>query len=190
MKSLMLFLLAFLLNCFVSAQVLKTTNAKLSFFSKAPIEDIYAVSGKGLSAIDLSSGSIYFKVPIRSFEFAKELMQEHFNENYLESDKYPYAEFKGKFDRKIDLNSSGAQSVKVSGNLTVHNITRSYSVPAKITVKNGSLIAKSEFPVALVDHKVKIPRILIKNIAEVVLVTVSASYDLSSDVVGESVTLP
>jgi len=188
MKPILLFLLAFLSNCAVSAQVLKTTEAKLTFFSEAPIEDIYALSNQGLSAFDLRSGSVYFKVLIRSFEFEKKLMQEHFNENYLESDKYPYAEFKGTIDKDIDLAFSGSVPVKVSGELTIHNVTKSYAVPGKITLNNGKLIASAEFPVALVDHKVKIPRILIKNIAEVVMVTVSATYDIGA--VHESASTP
>lgn len=190
MKSLLFFLVALLSTCIVSAQILKATDMKMSFFSEAPIEDIYAVSDKGLSAIDVQSRSVYFKVPIRSFQFEKKLMQEHFNENYLESDKYPYAEFKGIISKPIDLNFSGSLPVTVSGKLTIHNVAKSYTVPGKVTLKNGKLIATSEFPVALVDHKVKIPRLLIKNIAEVVNVTISATYNTNADVVGESTALP
>jgi len=162
----------------------------LSFFSKAPFEDIYAVSDQGLSAMDMESQTVYFKVLIRSFQFEKALMQEHFNENYLESDQYPYAEFKGKIDNPIDPNFSGTVLVTVSGKLTIHNVTKSYKVPGEISLTSGKMIATAEFPVALADHRIKIPRILIKNIAEVVKISVSATYDTKVDVVEKSTASP
>ncbi|WP_163715113.1 YceI family protein [Mangrovibacterium lignilyticum] len=190
MKLLLLFCLAFLSSGVAPAQILKSTDVKLSFFSEAPIEDIYAVSNQGLSALNLQSGVVYFNVSIRSFEFEKKLMQEHFNENYLESEKFPYAEFKGKFGENIDPDFSGSQAVTVRGELTIHGVTKSYLVKGKINSADGKLVATADFPVALADHRVKIPRILIKNIAEVVKVTVSATYDTTAGVAGESTASP
>jgi len=150
-----------------------------SFFSKAPLEDISAKSSRGMSAIDISSKSIYFKVSIRTFEFRKRLMQQHFNEEYLESSKYPYAEFKGKYLEDIDLAKDGIYQVTVQGNLNIHNVTKNYTVKGQIQVDKGKIAANSKFRVRVADHRIKIPRLVIKNIAEVVEVQVSARYEPS-----------
>jgi len=190
MKSVVLILLILVVQGVVSAQVLKATEVKLSFFSEAPFEDIYAESSQGVSAMDIDSRSVYFKVPIRSFQFEKKLMQEHFNENYLESEKYPYAEFNGKIVEPIDLTAPGVHTVHVSGSLTIHNVSRNYQVVGKIVVKGDQMTATAGFPVSVADHKVKIPRLLIKNIAEVVLVKVGASYPVDTGLQEQSAASP
>lgn len=152
-------------------------NVKFDLFSSAPIEDIKAESRTGVSALDIASKSVYFKVEIRSFEFEKSLMQEHFNEDYLESNKYPYAEFKGSIKDNIDLSKTGTYSVLIQGNLLLHNVTQSYTVKAELKIQDGKIMATSSFPVKLVDHQIKIPKLVMKNIAEIIQVTVSAQYD-------------
>jgi polyisoprenoid-binding protein YceI len=152
-------------------------NATISFYSSAPIEDIKAVSHKGVSAFNISSKSIYFKVEIRSFEFRKSLMQEHFNSDYMESDQYPFAEFKGKVLDNVDLTKNGVYPVTVQGDLTIHNVTKNYTTRDTIVVNNEKISAHAAFNVRLADHNIKIPRLLIKNIAEQVLVSVDAEYD-------------
>ena len=104
-----------------SSQIVTSRDVTFRFFSSAPIEDITAVSNEGVSGLDFISKSVYFRVAIRSFEFEKKLMQEHFNENYMESSKYPYAEFKGFLKEDIDLSADGAFPVTVQGDLTIHN---------------------------------------------------------------------
>ncbi len=151
-------------------------DARISFYSSAPIEDIKAVSHQGVSALNIATGAVYFKVGIRSFKFPKSLMQEHFNEDYMESDKYPYAEFKGQIAEHPDLRKDGVYPVTVQGELTIHNVTKSYTSKAVITVKNGEISAHAVFNVKLADHNIKIPRLVIKNIAEQVQVTVDAAY--------------
>lgn len=163
-------------NWMVQAQVVKSHNAKLSFFSEAPIENISAESNTGVSALDLSTKNVYFKVPMRSFVFKKSLMQEHFNENYMESSKYPFAEFNGKIIDQIDLTKDGTFPVSVQGDLNIHGVTKNYNVKAELKVKGGEISATSTFPVKLADHGIKIPRLVIKNIAEIVQVTVAAQY--------------
>ncbi len=173
-----LFLAALLLSAsFVKAQEVYTCkNAQLSFFSSAPIEDIEAVTAQGVSAMNIKTGDIFVKVGIQSFQFKKSLMQEHFNEDYLESDKYPFAEFKGKVVTDPDFSKDGDYPVTVAGTLTIHNVPKTYSVPGTLTVKNGQITATADFKVRLADHNIKIPRLLLKNIAEVVDVKVSAVY--------------
>lgn len=172
-----------ILGCFLlSGKVLKaqtvytSTGAKISFFSEAPLEDITAESSQAVSAIDIASGQVYFKVKIRSFQFRKSLMQQHFNENYMESDQYPEAEFKGKIRDEIDLSKNGRYTVTVLGNLNIHNVTRSYTTQATLDVSDGRISAKAVFPVRVADHDIKVPRLVIRNIAEVVEVTISANY--------------
>ncbi len=169
-------ILFFLLTHELGAQVVLSEQVIISFFSEAPLEDIRSESREGVSALDLATREIYFKVPVRSFNFEKRLMQEHFNENYMESDKYPYAEFRGNIQDQADFSKDGAHPVTIKGNLNIHGVTRPYTVKGELKVNSGKINAKAVFPVHLVDHQVKIPRLVIKNIAEVVEVTVSVSY--------------
>ena len=164
-----------------SAQIVTSHDVTLRFFSSAPIEDITALSNEGVSGLDFGSKSVYFRVAIRSFEFEKRLMQEHFNENYMESSKYPYAEFRGFLNEDVDLSTDGAFPITVQGDLTIHNVTRNYTVKGQLKITGGKVTANATFPVRLADHQIKIPRLVIKNIAEVVEVTVSASYHPASN---------
>jgi polyisoprenoid-binding protein YceI len=152
-------------------------SANFSFFSSAPLEDIEAKTSKGVGAINVKTGSIYFKVPINTFQFRKKLMQEHFNENYMESDKYPNAEFKGKILEPIDLSKNGTYNVTVDGVLSIHGVDKNYKEKGTITVQDGKLTAGAKFNVRVADHQIKIPTLVVKNVAEVVEVTVSATYD-------------
>lgn len=177
MKSAIFALALMGLSLRVAPQIYICRNARISFFSSAPIEDIQAVSNNAVSALNIVSRAIFFKVEIRSFEFRKSLMQEHFNEDYLESDKYPYAQFKGSILGNIDLSKNGTFQAPVQGELTIHNITRSYTTQGTFVVSAGKITAHAVFPVKLVDHKIKVPRILTEDIAQTVSVTVDATYD-------------
>lgn len=163
--------------------VMISRHATISFFSSAPIEDISAETNKAVSAINTQNGSIYFKVPIRSFQFPKSLMQEHFNTNYLESDKYPFAEFTGNVINyeTATLEKDGTYSVIVEGKLTLHGVTKSYREKGILEVGDGKIIATSTFKIRLADHKIEIPTIVFKNIAEVVEVKLHAVYDSGSN---------
>lgn len=164
-------------NTVGSAQTLmKSQILTTHLFSAAPIEDIRAESNTGVSLLDVNTGSVFFKIPIRSFEFEKKLMQEHFNEDYLESDRYPDAEFRGRILDKPDLSRDGTFLVRVDGTLTIHGVSRKYSTSATIRVRDGSILADSTFPVKTADHRIKIPKLVIKNIGENIRVTVSAAY--------------
>ena len=164
----------------VRSQVVTSRDVNLSFYSRAPIEDITAKSNQGVSGLDFDSKSIYFRVAIRTFEFEKKLMQEHFNENYLESSKYPNAEFKGTIKENIDISKDGTFPVTVQGDLNIHNVTKNYTVKGELKIAGGKVTANATFPVKLADHQIKIPRLVIKNIAEVVEVTVLARYSQAS----------
>lgn len=174
-----LFYIVFVMCCTLSSkaqQVLVCPQATISFFSSAPLEDIEGISKAGSSAINLKDGAILFKVKNTSFQFKKKLMQEHFNETYMESDKHPLSEFKGKIDDPDKLTQDGTYQVNISGILTVHGIPKNYTTQAKLTVNNGTISAICSFQVKTADHDIKIPSIVVKNIAEVIDVTISATY--------------
>jgi hypothetical protein len=151
-------------------------SARLSFFSSTPVEDIRAQSDEAYSTIDTRTGSVYFKVAMRSFRFPYELMEKHFNERFAESDRFPYAEFSGKLVGFVMPDTAGIFPVSVEGVLTLHGIAKPYHVAGVIEYKDGQLGVNSVFPVRLADHDMRIPKLLIKNIAEVVEVKVSALY--------------
>lgn len=161
-------------NTFVSK------STAVSFYSSTPIEDIEGISKNGLSALDINTGDILFKVKNTSFQFKKKLMQEHFNENYMESDRYPYSEFKGKIENTNKLKNEGTYECAVTGTLTVHGVTKNYTAPVKITVNKGSITAACSFKVKTADHGIEVPTIVIKNIAETLDIKVAAVYNAKS----------
>jgi polyisoprenoid-binding protein YceI len=155
------------------AQKFMTRNAKVSFFSKTVIENIEAHNNQVNVALDFADGSIAFRVLIKSFTFEKALMQQHFNENYMESDKYPSSTFNGKIKdfNKIDLTKNGTHQVEVSGNLTIHGVTQKVTSQGTIEVKDGRILGTSEFVIKLKDYNVKRPKAVAENI------TISVSFD-------------
>lgn len=157
------------------AQALISKAAKVRIFSSTPIEDIKAASDKGIAVLVTKTGDIAFQVPIKSLEFSKGLMQEHFNENYMESDKYPYAKFTGKLNRSVDLSKDGEYAVSATGSLLIHGVSKPRTIPGKLIVSNGSVQLSSVFEVACVDHKIKIPKLVMTKIAEVIKVNVDAT---------------
>lgn len=150
-------------------------EAGISFFSSAPIEDIKASTDKGFFAFNANTKDVYFKVPVNTFQFRKSLMQQHFNDTFLETDKYPYAEFKGKIMEEIDPAAEGTHPVHVEGSLTLHGVTRPYKVPGVLAIRGAKITATAEFKIELANHQIEIPSFLFKNIAESVDVKVNAT---------------
>jgi len=160
-----------------TAKTYKTSSGKISFFSSTPVEDIDATSNQMSSIIDPVKKQIACVVPITSFKFKNALMQEHFNENYLESDKYPKATFSGTINENIDLNTAGTYAVTVTGKLVIHGVEQSRTIAGTITVDaSHKLTLKSEFNVKLVDHTIKVPEIVFNKIAETIVVKINAEY--------------
>lgn len=149
----------------------KQDSTKITFFSTAPLENITAVNKTTIPILSTTSGDVVIKVSIQGFQFEKALMQEHFNENYMESDKYPQAIFKGKVTGKVDYKKDGAYAVKVVGKLTIHGVEKDRTIDAIITVKGGVLTVDSQFDVALKDHNITVPELLFQKISETVKVT-------------------
>jgi len=158
------------------AALYSTRSAQIVLFSEAPIEDIEAVSKKGYAIINPANGDIQFGVLIRTFEFRKSLMKEHFNENYMESDKFPTAKFKGKINTPIDISKDGEYNVVAIGDLEVHGISKRRSLQGSIRVINGKMEVSSDFQVNCQDHQIEIPTLVFKNIAETIKVTLKGTF--------------
>ncbi|HSF54072.1 MAG TPA: YceI family protein [Algoriphagus sp.] len=167
-----LILLFFLLShgVEVQGQAIRSVSGYARFFSDALIEDISAENDEASGIIDLGSGEAVFLIPITGFEFKKSLMKEHFNENYLESEKYPEAHFRGKISGYSPASSSS--KAVAEGEMTIHGVTKRVKIPGTITKQGGQLILESVFTVVLKDYQVEIPRLMFQNIAEEVEVTV------------------
>jgi polyisoprenoid-binding protein YceI len=159
-----------------SAQTLyKANNATVSFFSKTPIEDIDGKSETATTLINLETKDIAFMIQNNSFKFPNKLMQEHFNEKYMESEKYPTSSFRGNIQENIDLKVAGVYQVTVMGKLTIHGVVQERTIPGTITVKEGSILLESNFVVKNVDHKIDIPTLVVTKIAKELDVKVAAS---------------
>jgi len=154
-----------------------TKTGKISFFSKAIIENIEAHNRSVTCVLDTKTGNLQFSVPIKGFEFEKALMQEHFNENYLESDKYPRGEFKGQIvnNSEIDYTKDGVFQGKVKGKLTIHGQTNDIEADGKITKEGSKIVIFSEFNVRLPDYKIKNEKL--QNISNNIKVTVNCSLE-------------
>jgi polyisoprenoid-binding protein YceI len=150
-------------------------DGKISFYSKAPMENIEAHNNKAVSVIDLSSGAMEFSVLMKGFEFEKAKMQEHFNENYVESDKYPKASYVGKIENlsSLKIKQDGSYPVKITGKLTMHGVTKDQSAEAVITVKGGNISAVSDLTITLQDYNVQIPSLVAEKISKTVKITVT-----------------
>jgi len=160
----------------IMAQKFKSTSASIHFFSDAPMEDIEAINHEGRSALDILSKNVVFTIPINAFKFEKSLMQEHFNENYMESDKFSDATFKGTLSG-FNSTIKGWQDAKAQGIMNLHGVDKNIIVEGQIKIEENTLEIKAEFPVELADYKVKIPKVVFYNIAEVVDVTIAFKYE-------------
>tara|TARA_B100000886_G_scaffold310707_1_gene245608 strand:- start:1024 stop:1563 length:540 start_codon:yes stop_codon:yes gene_type:complete len=156
----------------VLAQQFYTNKGKISFFSEAPLEDISAVNENVSAIIDSQTGGFAFRVKIVDFTFPNSLMQEHFNESYLESEKYPLSTFTGVIDNFSDLDLSNEQKLMVNGSLSMHGISKYAQMKVSAQMINDELHISSAFNVTLEDYDIDIPKIMMYKIAEIITVTV------------------
>jgi len=156
-----------------------TKNGKVFFNATSPLEKIEATNEKAVSIIDASTGAMEFSELMKAFSFDKALMQEHFNENYVESDKFPKAVFKGNVTNmsSVDLKKDGTYPVKVKGMLTLHGETKEVQADGTLTVKDGGINSgKSEFKIIPQDYKIEIPSVVKDKIAKEILINVDVNY--------------
>lgn len=176
-----IFSLAIVMACYnnVAAQKYYTKNGTISFFSKAAMEDIKADNNQVTSVINTQSGELQFSLLTKGFHFKKALMEEHFNSDYMESDKFPKSTFKGTVTdvSKVNFTKDGAYNVSISGDLTIHGVTKKTTANSTITIKDGKITGTSKFVVAIADYNISIPKIYRDNIAKTVEIAVSCNYD-------------
>ena len=154
----------------------KDKSVKIKFFSETPVENISATNESSSSIFNTSNDSLIVRVPINAFVFPKSLMQEHFNENYMESKKYPNASFRGKVNEKVDYKTNGENKVSCTGNLTIHGVSKPVTLTGTLKVEDGKITIDSKFAVKLADYKIDVPKIVFQNIAEDIQVTLNAAY--------------
>jgi polyisoprenoid-binding protein YceI len=166
--------LSLMIACSANAQLyrVKKDASSISFHSKTSMEDIEAVNKNPNGAIKVETGDVQFVVTMTSFKFKAALMEEHFNENYMESAKYPQGTFKGKLNEKLDLSKDGENKVTVTGKMTMHGVTKDATMEGTITKKGTELIVKSAFKIKLVDYDIKVPTVVTAKIAEIIDVNV------------------
>lgn len=157
------------------AQKYTAEKAFISFYSDAPLEDITAENKKATTLFNASTNDLVFSVPMKEFKFEKALMQEHFNEKYIESEKFPKSTFQGKVDG-FDAKKSGEQQVTAKGKLTIHGVTKDIDVPGTMEVSGNKINMKSKFMVKVADYNITVPQLVFQNIAEEVQVTIDFTY--------------
>jgi polyisoprenoid-binding protein YceI len=179
MKNLLLIVAGLTLSLGVPAQGKYMTNEGfISFYSHTVIEDITADNNEVASVLDAATGEVAIIVTMTDFQFEKKLMQEHFNENYVESHKYPKAIFRGMIEENdaVDYTRKGKTPVMVSGELTLHGVTQQVRVEGSLEVTDEGLIARTLFKLNPEDYEIKIPRVVRKNIAEEMELTVELDH--------------
>jgi polyisoprenoid-binding protein YceI len=163
-----------------------TKTGLISFFSASIMEDIEARNNKVAAVVDATTGQMAFAVPIREFQFKRTLMQEHFNENYMESEKYPKATFTGQVvnaAQVMKLLATGAQNVEVEGLMTLHGVSHKVAVSGTLQVRDGQLVVFAYFNIAPADYAIDIPLLVREHIAKSVSVRVSLTCDAVSPAV-------
>jgi hypothetical protein len=156
-----------------------TKTGSISFFSKTDLEDIDAHNRSVTCVLDAKTGNVQFSVLMKGFEFKKALMQEHFNEDYIESDKYPKGEFKGQIlnNESIDYTKEATHQVKVKGQLSVHGQTNEIETDGTVSIKDGKISIASEFPVTIADYKIQVAAFAKNKVAKTVSVRVSCMLE-------------
>ena len=179
MKRIIYLLILTFLSFSANAQKYITKNGYIGFFSHTPVEDIKADNNQVASVLDLSTGEIVFQVLIKSFKFEKALMEEHFNENYLESEKFPKSTFKGKITNlnTVDFSKKGTYDITVEGDLTIHGVSKPLAAKGSVEIADAGITANSKFILLPEDYNVNIPAVVRNNIAKSIEVTTVIKYN-------------
>lgn len=177
MKSILLSVFCFLMFQNTNAQQkFLTKSGTVTFFSDSPAEEIKAENKQVLSIIDSKNGNIAIAILIKSFQFKKSLMQEHFNENYLESDTYPKATFKGQISNFEKL-KEGTDLISVKGKLTIHGVSQEVLIEAKMDT-NDDILLTGNFTIDVADYDIQIPSVVKNNIAKSILIDFELNHKL------------
>jgi polyisoprenoid-binding protein YceI len=163
------------------AQICVCKDAITKFTSEAPLELIKAQSSKTNGVLDCPNKTVAFSVDVDTFEgFNSALQKEHFRENYLETEKFPLAIYKGKIIEDIDFSKNGTYQVRSKGVFSIHGTNKEKIIKVKITVKDKEILVETSFEVPLEDHNIMIPKVVNQKIASVILVEVKATLKVKS----------
>ena len=173
-KYLFLLFLALGLQVCKAQDIFMSKKAEISFFSEARLEDIEAVSKEAQCVLNVATKELIVKVKIKTFHFTNGLMEEHFNETYLESDKYPDAIFKGLILEKIDKTINKDYNITALGTLTLHGISEARTITGKILVKDGVISLIAEFLIPVSDYKIDIPNDKLSNISQDIKIKINS----------------
>ena len=175
-----LILMLLLAGVSLSAQTIMSKNGTAYFISRTDIINIDAINNSGASIIKKETGEIMAIALIKSFKFTLATAFDHFNEEYMESDKYPKAEFKGKILElpDLDLTRDGVHEVTAEGNLTLHGVTKPIKEKGTITVKDGKMSGECNFTVLLDDYEIKVPAMVKDRVSQKIEIKVSSVYQL------------
>jgi len=158
------------------AQNFSTKAGTIKFISKAQLELIQASSDKLQGIINPATNQFAFLVDMKSFQgFNSGLQRQHFNENYIESEKFPQAKFSGKVIEQIDFTQNGVSEVRAKGELDIHGQKQVRIIKAKITVNGNQISIEAQFLIPLSDHNITIPKIVNQKIATEIEVGVNAN---------------
>ena len=174
MKNVFLLLTTVLLSTSMFAQIFMAKTCEISFFSESPLENIEAINKAAKPILNTSTGDIQIKIAMTAFVFEKPLMQEHFNENYAESDKFPAATLKGKINETIDWTKDGEYKATVAGKLNLHGVEKDRTFDGTITIKGSEITLSTKFIIHIADYDIKVPSLYVKNIAEDVEIKLNA----------------
>ena len=171
--------LGFLGSNAMNAQRYMTKTATVDFISKTPIETFTALNKSGACLLDVSNGNLDVVINIKSFVFEKQLMQEHFNENYMESEKFPKATFKGKITNITpeQLSKPGTYPGIVEGKLTIHGVSKDIKEKAQLKVQDKGMSLEGQFIVSPADYNIAIPGAVKDKIAKDVRIQVKANLE-------------
>ncbi|MEK0439611.1 MAG: hypothetical protein RLZZ504_527 [Bacteroidota bacterium] len=173
-----LFLVAIALVPMLSfAQVYKTSAGKISFVSKTSIEEFSANNSQVEAAIAPVKNQMQFRVPVNGFVFKSALMQKHFQENYMETSRFQYSDFKGQIKNiaAVNFNQNGEYPVEAVGKLTMHGVTKDITVPGKIVVTDGAVALKANFRIKCSDYQIKIPAASAASVSDDIAIAVDCA---------------
>lgn len=179
MKTRIVLLAILIVSQAVTAQKYISKNGHIWFYASTPVENIEAHNNQAVSILNPEDGTLQFSLLVKSFEFKVALMQEHFNENYMESDKIPKAGFTGKLSNlsQINFKKNGSYPVEVTGDLTIHGVTKPVTTRGTLIVSGNSVNAKAKFIVMPKDYNIEIPAVVENKIAKEVEVNVDVTYN-------------
>jgi hypothetical protein len=178
MKQLFLITLCAIFTLTSFAQnIYKAISGEITFFSEAPMENIEAKNTQVKAIMNTEKNEIAFIVPVIGFKFEKPLMEEHFNENYMESEKFKTAQFSGTYSGDVNFKKDGTYAVKGKGKINIHGVEQEREFSGEMNVEGKKTTLTCKFNVKLEDHKIEIPKMVMKKIAEEVEVSVNVIFE-------------